>query len=282
MSHGYSSCRDAAFAPPAATQVGIRVGSTLVIAAVIANGVAPSLVAGLAEAELDFGVSKVLLLCAVLGVMRLIWSDPLPDGTHLPFIFLPAALGCCVLSSEAAWLGLAISMVLILGISAFGPRSRDGALILLAVSLHVPIVAMAGTLFGGHLLGLDAALAAVLLGLSGAEVHAQQSSLYVPGGVALLVVWKCGVLSNLSVSLIFWYSVTRFCLGRIPARSLIYAAAIVGVVVASNAARLAAMTVSQQMYDILHSGEGASVLRLGTLLTVAALVFLNIRRGQDA
>lgn len=243
---------------------------------VLANAAAPALLVVEQDSGLpDVGVSKIVLCCAALGLFRLLQA---PHAEDLLLFMVPAAVGALLRSGDAAWLGLSISMILILTANRTTGHPRDGAAILLAVGLHAPIVSVAGLLLGGDLLALDTKLAAGLLSLSGTPVSASAASLSVAGGMDLVMVWRCGVLGNLSVALMMWYTATRFVLGCVPARALPTAALVASVMVAVNALRIAGMAFDAALYDWLHEGSGASLLRLAALACIAGLIALNLRR----
>lgn len=241
----------------------------------LGNAVAPALLATEQAEFPDAGVSKVVLVCAALGLYRLLQAPHADD--LLPFM-LPAAIGALLRSADAAWLGLSISMLLLLSANRTTGRARDGAAILLAVGLHAPIVSVAGLLIGGELLALDTKLAAELLSMTGTPVSASAASLSVAGGMDLLLVWRCGVLSNLSVALMMWYTATRFVLGRLPARALPTAVLVATFMVAVNALRISGMALDAEMYEWLHDGSGAALLRMAALACVAGIIAFDLRR----
>lgn len=247
------------------------------VVGVVANAAAPRLILGYHAAEFDFdvGVSKVVLLCAGLGLFRILQTS---RPIELLPAMVPAVLGAVMRSADAAWMGLAVSMIIMLLACDLSSRSRDGAAILLAVGLHGPVVSLFGLLVGGDLLAMDAKLAAAILSLWGTPVHASASSLSVDGGMDLLLVWRCGVLGNLSISLLMWYSATRFVMGGIPAKSLWAALLVVVVMVSVNALRIAGMALDADLYDYLHDGEGARLIRLFTILGIALITAFSLRR----
>ena len=250
-----------------------RAVAAVVIAGAVANAVTPAVMVADGEGLPDFGVSKIVLACAGLGLWRLVQGIASPR--LLPAL-LPAALGSLLRSPDAAWLGLALSMALLLWM-AEDRRLRDGASILLAVGLHAPIVSVAGLVAGGDLLEIDTWLAALILSLSGTPVTASATSLSVEGGMDVIMVWRCGVLGNLSVALMMWYSATRFVLGRIPPGTLIVAALVALVMVAVNALRIAGMALDPELFVWLHDGTGATLVRLFALGTIALLTALSLK-----
>ncbi|MEO9575637.1 MAG: hypothetical protein ABJ263_10795 [Tateyamaria sp.] len=253
-----------------------RIFITATVFGALANATAPALLVAEQVGGLpDVGVSKVVLCCVALGLFRLLQAPRAED--LLPFM-LPAAIGALLRSADAAWLGLSISMLLLLTANRTTGRARDGATVLLAVGLHAPIVSAAGLLIGGDLLALDTKLAAAFLSLSGTPVSASAASLSVPGGMDLLLVWRCGVLGNLSVALMMWYTATRFVLGCVPARALPTAVLVATVMVAVNALRIAGMAFDAQTYEWLHDGRGASLVRMAALACVAGIIAFDLRR----
>lgn len=253
-----------------------RILIAAIVLGALVNAAAPAVLSTEQTGGLpDVGVSKVVLCCAALGLYRLLQAPRL--GELLPFM-LPTAIGALLRSADAAWLGLSISMFLLLSAKRTTGRARDGAAILLAVGLHAPIVSVAGLLIGGDLLALDTKLAAALLSLSGTPVSASAASLSVAGGMDLLLVWRCGVLGNLSVALMMWYTATRFVLGGLPVRTLSAAVLVAAVMIAVNALRIAGMALDAETYEWLHDGRGASLVRLAALGFVGGIIAFDLRR----
>ncbi len=223
----------------------------------------------------DIGVSKLVLICAMLGMFRLLQTSNPAD--LLPSL-LPAAIGAVTRSADAAWLGLAISMYILLKRDDLCSKARDGALILLAVGLHGPVVSMFGLFFGADILTFDAKIAAAVLSLTGTPVSASATSLSVKDGMDLVLVWRCGVLNNLSIALLLWYSATQFVLGRIPLQALTAAVLVIAVMVLANSLRIAAMALNSVYFEYLHDGQGATLLRIATMVCIAFIISKNLRR----
>ncbi len=217
-----------------------------VVIGALANAAAPHLLLAERDGGIpDVGAGKIVPCCAALGLVRLLQAARPAD---LVPAMVPAAVGALLRSPDAARLGLSASMLLVL-LRTSERRPRDGAAILLAAGLHGPLVSVAGLLLGGDLLALDARLAAAILSLSGTPVFASAASLSVAGGMDLLLVWRCGVLGNLSVALMMWYAATRFVLGRVPLRALPAAVLVAMVMIPVNALRIAGMALDVELYE---------------------------------
>ncbi len=256
--------------------VGFAVGAML-------NGFAtPAVQGGPVALGLDLGMSKLVLACIGMGLFRLWQSETMLPYDQLLRAALPVLVASLMRSSDAAWLGLSMTMGLIAWQAPVGSALRNGALILVAVGLHRPLVAIVGSYMGGELLALDARVAALILSLFLSQVFSEEASLYVPGGVELVLVWRCGVLSNLSIALLLWYSATRFFLGGMSRPMLLCAALVTVGMFTSNVLRIAVMTTDQALYELLHDGAGATALRLCTLGGVACVIGIFVMRQRDA
>lgn len=257
-------------------QVFARTTIAFALVGVIANALLPKMLeTGQHQFGLpQVGVSKLVLFCAALGLIRLLQT---PRPVDLIPVLVPAGLGAVLRSPDAAWLGLAISMAISLTCCDLPSRARDGAAILFAVGLHAPLVSNFGFFVGSHLLVLDAQMAAALLSLSGTPVSSSAASLSVEEGMDLILVWRCGVLGNLSIVLLTWYATTRYVLGRVPLKALKAGVLVAAIVIASNVLRISGMALSAEAYAYLHTGQGATLLRLATLSCIALIIALNLR-----
>ncbi len=264
---------------PLPRPVPLSLGIAVAAAGAMANAVAAALSrAADTTGTPDVGVSKIVLLCAALGLIRVLGDLRAPLTLPALLALLPALAGGLGRGPDIAWTGLAVTAALLLLLPQVRGALRDGVWILLLVALHGPAVGLAGALLGGPLLTADAALAALVLSLIGAGGAATGNAITAVDGHTLLLVWKCGVLSNLSLALLIWHSGTRFLLGRLPRSALPYAVLVVAIMVLVNALRLAAMAMDPALFDLLHGGSGEQALRLGTMALVAAITALGVRR----
>lgn len=230
---------------------------------------------------LDLSGSKVHLLCLLMGIFRFWQGAQKLDLGYVFVLMLPALLTTMMRSNYAAWLGLSCSMYLIATRHKMPNSMRSGALILGACGLQVVISPFVGGLYGGELLANEAQIAAWILSLFSPAITIDHTTLYIPGGYPIVLVWGCSFFANLSVILLLWYSATLFFLGRMGTSMLICGALVSFITFASNSARIAAMVYDPRLYNALHQGVGEIILRLAVLGLVSSVIALFVLRQRN-
>jgi len=249
-----------------------------------ANAIAPSFTRQFQELgptsllQPDFGVSKLVLACVILGVLRVFCAGGRPMATVDVLALLAGALGALSPNGTVAWAGIAVSATLLISLGRVQGSARNGVWIILLASLHRPLVITVGDLFGGEILQIDREIAAFILSLFGATPIQAGSTLTAPDGVPLLLVWECGVLSNLSLALLVWFTAVRLTVGEMRGNWLFQPVVIVLAVIVLNGVRLGAMSYHRYFFEILHQGAGATALRIAMLCVALGVAWIGMRR----
>lgn len=277
--------RPATARPAVSGELSLRWAIFAMTVGVLLNAAAPSLLAQMRAggpdglSMPDIGVSKVVLACALIGLASVMTGERTRITPAETIAAAPALLGVLAPSGEAAWAGLALSALLLLLTSRrLGPATRNGLWIILAAAASPPMVATMGDLAGGAMLEIDRRIAAALLAALGAELTQGGAVMAAADGAKLLLVWKCGVLGNLSVALLLWFAVIRSVAGRMPVRRVPDAALVALLVIAINSGRLALMALDQSMFDYLHEGAGAALVRFLILSAALGVAIIGAKR----
>lgn len=220
--------------------------------------------------------NKVLWVCLGIAVWHLLRNHSLAlRGGHLA-----AAVPALLLAGSSGgiwpWVGLTVSLSLLMAVSPAWGAARVGILIAMVAALHNIAVDVIGELSGDILLGIEAGIAGFLAAwvLPGLEVEG--NALQMPGGHMVVLVWGCSSLSNLGDALLlFWALVSVRMSGPTPR---VFIGRFVGCVllltcltIALNALRLTLMAGDPSTFAYLHGSEGGAWFRLVTLGATALI-----------
>lgn len=232
-----------------------------------------------------FGLSIVTLAALWLGLRLALRAPALAprrgDWIVAAFALLPLLVPHR-LGGWAAMTGLALYS---LGRDRHSPFSAAAASIFLALAASEFWASVLVQIFAAHLLAWDAALAAGMLSLLGAEAT-QSGNLILTGDHRTLVVLVgCASLPNMAYGILCWMVVARALRPAWRWADLPAGLAVAGVAVAANAIRLALMGLSAGSYDRVHGVVGANVFNVVLLLVTVAIALLATRpvaRGGPA
>ena len=217
--------------------------------------------------------NKVLWVCLGIAIWHLLRKpSPAVGGSHLaaavPALFLAATAG-----GIWPWVGLSLSLVLMMvAIPGWG-AARTGLLIALVAALHEIAIDVLGELTGDAVLGTEAIIVGSLASWLMPGLEAMGNSLQMPSGHMVVLVWGCSSLSNLGDALLlFWALVSLQVCGRSPGgRFFACVVLLAGIVITLNALRLMLMAASPGMFAYLHGPEGSAWFRLATLGVTAMM-----------
>ena len=228
-----------------------------------------------------FGVSAVVWIALGLAAIQL--SQGAVSRSPVIWPALLVGVACLIPSAQVAWAAGACWFTFrILQDRIGGGRVHAGCLIALALCVRTPATWLLTTLLAEPMLQFDAVLAGWLAGFA-APITAIEGNIVInESGHRLFVMTGCSSWNNLSLALLFWFSMTR---GLLPADSQppLWQGAAIGVtVVLINIIRLSIMAQSPDMYHWLHDGSGADVVLATTAMTVAAMTWFSLKGDRRA
>ena len=234
-------------------------------------------VVGVPEALIrGFMDHKVLWVCLGISVWHLMRDDsPAIRGAHL-VASLPALVLVAMAGGIWPWVGLCVSLYLLLVSRGKWGAARTGILIALVAAIHVIVLDLLGELGGDAVLSAEAGIAGFLASWIWSDVQVQGTALQLPGGHMLVLVWGCSALSNLGdAMLLFWALASVSLSGPIPrqlmGRFVGCAMLLACITIVLNTLRLVLMACEPGLYAYLHSGQGAVFFRLAILGVTAAM-----------
>ncbi len=249
--------------------------AALVVLLVLANACAKPF--GLWISNGDVPPGLIAPACALLGLW--VWHreaasagracDPRFNVNGLLF----ACVGLSALPfSQVAWIILALLALLVR--KAEGTSSL-GLWIVVLAAVRIPLAETAMTFLAEPLLVLDGQIAAGIAQLLGMDVKVQDNLIMTPGGHTVFIMSGCASLANLSDGLLIW-ACCAFALGQRCAKQLLIGGGLLATtILAINTTRLALMTVSPEMFSLIHDGIGATVVQACLILAIAGTIWLT-------
>jgi hypothetical protein len=221
---------------------------------------------------------KVLWVCLIIAIWQLLRAP----AQSLCFRDLVAGGPALLLAATASgiwpWLGLSLSMALLMR-GAPERGSRHGYLIALAIGLHEVTVRILGQFMGDALLSIDAWIASELSSWFLPAIQATSGALRQTPEHVVVLVWGCSSLSHLGEGVLLCWALATARRDSGPlsagAGTLWLSLALVGmVIIGLNALRLGLMATGPAAYEFLHDGDGATLFRMGTLGASIAMAWV--------
>lgn len=270
-----------------AVRICSRISDLLVLAIVALNGLVGSAQSAVADTGWGaaafglFGTSAVVWIALSLAAYRLRFQkDAITVSAWLALI---VGLVCLVPSAQVAWAAGTIYFTVRIAQNRWcGRPAGAGLLISLALCARAPATWVLTTLLAEPLLEFDAVLAGLLASLATPIVGIEGNIIIHESGHRLFVMTGCSSWNNLSLALLFWFSMTNGLLAdgrRVP---LWHGAMISAAVVLINVVRLSMMAQTPEDYRWLHDGSGAGAVLLVTAFSVGALTYFSLRGGRHA
>ncbi|MDB5571271.1 MAG: hypothetical protein JWN93_2454 [Hyphomicrobiales bacterium] len=222
-----------------------------------------------AEQTLLLGLSPLELLVIFVAARLVMSGDPAEAGVGAPHAL--AAVGLLAPSGALAW-GVLGAFASWRAIGASAPV-RTGLLLLAALAVSEAWMSVGFKTVAGHLLALDAQVAAVTLALLGFPTQVVGNVVEVAGGNNIVVLVTCATLHRLPLAIV---AAMALAAPASPRRALVVCALVAAGYAALNMARLVGMGVSGEWYAFLHNGAGASLYDAAQ----TALVFLVASRAS--
>jgi hypothetical protein len=215
--------------------------------------------------------NKLLWVCLGIAVWHLLRQhSPTVGGGHL-LAAIPALLLSAVAGGIWPWIGLSLSLLLLLSTTpGLGGGARTGVLLALIAALHAIAIDLLGELSGDAVLGIEARIARLLASCFLPDLEVEGNALQMPGGHMVVLVWGCSSLSNLGDALLLFFALvslrpaassTHFLRGRFVGCVVLLAC----IAITLNMLRLTLMARDPGAYAYLHGSEGAAWFRLATL-----------------
>lgn len=184
------------------------------------------------------------------------------------FAIPSAFISWVVLSFFAAYCGFFVYRT--------GSIGRNGALIMLAIALRVPVSDICLKLSADALLQFDAMATLSLLQLMGLNAVRQGNIVIGSGGHELLIMTGCASFTNISLALLLWFTVVRTQVMRWRSALTFTIIPLTVLVMGINIARLAMMARSQEEYFFYHDGFGADLVNALILLVALGMALVSI------
>ena len=240
-------------------------------------------VIGWPEAALSlFGVSAVIWI-ALAVLIDLGGDGDGPPPNRLDWWLCGSALATCLLPIgwESALALLGLSMVTI---ARFGTGTIERRLAIVGLALTGPLLfaPLALAYLAPELLQVDAVLVSLLSGqqASGNVVEFADPALRA-AGQQMVIYSGCSSFHNISLVGVLFAVVTQLLHLRLTKGMWLLALAMAAATVAINCARITAIALMPQHYEVLHEGWGGQLIGLVSLLAAGAIIFIGgLRRAR--
>ena len=256
-----------------------------IINASVSRATELSLQEGLSASLAQGGGQSWIIWCSLLMAAHLIWTaQPLCSQWYLPIWLWPLMLLILLPLANTSWLAaIILSLVALIRVPLL--QQKAAAAILLALSLRVPSAQAVFLLFSEQVLSFDAWLAsgfvALIHDLPAGQIAAVANVITGPDGMQLLILTGCSAFTNLSLLLLLWFSINRYCCWQRSFRQWWLLVPIVLASLLTNTVRLGMMSFNQTYYEIIHNDWGATVFDLAQLLLTLLIAILGVRYEQN-
>ena len=218
------------------------------------------------------GVSAVIWM-AMAAAWKIGSEDTRPISGSLDYAVLGVVLLLSFVPlSYAAQAGLLLSACYLLATAGRGGAARRSAIVLLALTGPLIWGRLILHLFEIPILSLDARVVGAAIG---AEVHG--NVVRFPGGNGqFLIGGLCSSVHNMSLAILLWTTAAMLFRIRVDRRYVLVGVAMAALMYALNVARLSAIGLFPDSFDLLHFGAGAALFSWAGLLGAALLAGLGV------
>ena len=228
--------------------------------------------------------NKVMWVCLGIALWHLLREpSPAVGGCQL-MAALPALSLAATAGGIWPWVGLSLSLILMLVAVPGWGAARTGLLIALVAALHEIAIDLLGELTGDAVLGAEARVVGSLASWLMPALEVEGNALQRTDEHMVVLVWGCSSLSNLGDTLLLFWAIVSLRISGLstqhPHRARFFACVVLltGFVITLNALRLMFMARDPGTFAYLHGTEGSALFRLGTLgLTAMASVWSSPR-----
>lgn len=217
-----------------------------------------------------FSQNKVMWVCLGIAVWHLMrHPSPGVSAGHLA-VAVPALFLSSMAGGIWPYIGLSVSLTLLISMNPDLGGARTGVLIALVAALHAIAIDLLGDISGDAVLGIEATIAGSVASGFLPELQVEGSALQMPGGHMVVLVWGCSSLTNLGDALLLFCALvslntdassSQFLRGRFIGCLVLLSC----IAITLNMIRLISMAGDPSAYAYLHGSEGAAWFRLATL-----------------
>lgn len=231
-------------------------------------------------------------LGSLLGVSAVIWIALVvlidlggdgsgPGPAKLDWWLCGGALVTCLLPSgwEAA---VALLLLSLASIWRFGQGTRERRLAIIGLALTGPLLfgALALSYLGPQILRVDALLVSLLSGQHASGNVVEFADPTVHPGQQMVILAGCSSFHNLSLAGVLFAVVTQLLNLKLTPRLWLVAAAMGLVTILINGARITAIALMPEHYEVLHVGWAGQLIAIASLVLTGALLLVAALRAQ--
>jgi hypothetical protein len=219
-------------------------------------------------------ISVIVLLACFAGVTKILQSDrePLKPGDLLVGVAFVSLVALPMFS--LSWVAVTGLGFYILLCADDGGKRRQGALILLALTVTMLWGRLVFQFFNGPILEMDAILVASLLGTA----RAGNLIAFADGSGSMILLPECSSFTNMSLAFLCLVTVTQWVGHRWRPVDIWWSVAACVSIVAVNAARIGLTGISRTTYEAIHSSTGETIFGVIILLVTFGISVLSARR----
>jgi hypothetical protein len=243
------------------------------------NGIASKIIqsidqVGWSDAILaTFDVSAVVLLSCISGLFLVHRSAD--ETITIADVFVSAVAIILVVLPIGPLSWLAVSFLgFYLVFFAKNSTTRQGAIILFAVTVPMLWSRLVFQLFANFILKIDALLVSSLL-------HTHRSGNIVDfadGSGQLVILPACSSLANVSLAVLCWVTISELSQHRRSLFDIFWCFCACASVVVVNVVRMSLMGISQDAYETVHSPPGDAVVGVVILFFTVSFCLVGVRR----
>lgn len=152
---------------------------------------------------------------------------------------------------------------------------RLAAILVICASLREPLTALFLKVFSENILSADTLLTSAVLTIMGHGHYFNANIIMLETGQPLLILTGCSVFTNLSYSSLLWFALHVTQDRTVTRLSWLFLLAILSLTIATNAVRLAFMSLSKNDYLFYHDGLGADIFEWGIFLLTITLTLIG-------
>ena len=228
-----------------------------------------------------FGVSFVVWFAYGAAVAQMVRTETSGLRPRDVGATLCATIWFCVPSATLSWLGVGVLALWVRYDKRTVARAQAGAAIFAFLAFREPAAQVLLNVFAETVLGLDAALVALVLNAVNGEGSVIGNMVSGANGHRLLVMTGCSSYTNVSLALLGWYALTHTVGGHWNLRTYVAGFGVAVSVVVLNIVRLTLMGLGPDPYRFFHDGFGVDVFQIGILTSTLLITWWGFRHDTQ-